>query len=147
MRKFLYYGLYVLILFVLVAFKSKPFINTNNFRVITQGGKQLQSDSVPGLEWDKLEYNFGKITAGEKVETVFHVTNNRKDTMEIENVAGSCGCLVPKWTKGRILPGGKGEVTVRFNSEGKWGKQTRSVAVYTSKGLFTLYLYALIDEN
>ncbi|HRG78669.1 MAG TPA: DUF1573 domain-containing protein, partial [Cyclobacteriaceae bacterium] len=42
----------------------------------------------------------------------------------------TCGCTTPKgWPRDPIMPGGEGELTVAFNSAGKFGKQNKVVTV------------------
>jgi hypothetical protein len=81
------------------------------------------------ITFDKDVHDFGKITQGEMVETSFAFTNTGEADLIISSAKGSCGCTVPEWPKEPIPPGGKGEIRVVFNSEGKSGTQHKQVTI------------------
>jgi Protein of unknown function (DUF1573) len=84
----------------------------------------------PVITWEKVTHDFGDITQGDKVSHVFKFTNTGNEPLVITNVEVTCGCTTPKgWPRDPIMPGGQGEVTVAFNSAGKFGKQNKVVTV------------------
>jgi len=84
----------------------------------------------PVIKWEKLTHDFGDITQGEKVEYTFKFTNAGNQPLVITNVEVTCGCTTPKgWPRDPIMPAGKGDLTVAFNSSGKIGKQNKVVTV------------------
>lgn len=83
----------------------------------------------PTLTFTKKEHNFGVIKEGEKVETIFTFTNTGEADLLISNAAGSCGCTVPEYPKEPIKPGKSGKMKVTFDSNGKPGKQQKSVTI------------------
>lgn len=105
--------------------------------------KQLQ-DSNKTIVWTKSSHDFGTLKQGEMVETDFSFQNTGKDTLTIENVMGSCGCLATSWPKQSILPNQKGSITVKFNSNGKSGQHLKSVTVYSNLGAYYLEIKANI---
>lgn len=105
---------------------------------------KMDDGSVPGISWNEMSHDFGKIHEGDEVETIFSVFNKRKDTLIIENVQGSCGCIVVNWSQVPVLPDSMAGIKVGFHSGGKSGKASKSVSVYTNRGLFTLNLKAEI---
>ncbi len=117
------------------------------FLAICSISAKYVSDNDTLIVWDKMTHDFGDIVQGEVVETNFTLTNNNTDTLIIENVMGSCGCLVNKWPRQPILPKMKGTITVKFNSKGKKGKHYKSVSVYTNKGAYYLSVNANILEK
>lgn len=87
----------------------------------------------PVIAWEKATYDFGDITQGDKVEHVFKFTNTGTEPVVITNVQVTCGCTLPKsWPRDPIQPGGKGEITVAFNSNGKIGKQNKVVTIVSN---------------
>jgi len=60
----------------------------------------------------------------------------------ISKVTASCGCTQPEFSKSPILPGGKSEIHVTFNSEGQVGKQQKIITIQSnaSNGLTTVQL-------
>jgi hypothetical protein len=84
----------------------------------------------PVISWDVLTYDFGDITQGDKVSHVFKFKNTGNEALIITNVEVTCGCTTPKgWPRDPIMPGGEGELTVSFNSAGRFGKQNKVVTV------------------
>lgn len=87
----------------------------------------------PVISWEKKTHDFGDIYQGDKVEHTFYFTNTGNDYLLITNVQVSCGCTTPKgWPRDPIPPGGKGELTISFNSAGKSGKQNKPVTVVSN---------------
>lgn len=86
----------------------------------------------PKITFDKTEHDFGTINEGDIVETIFSFTNNGKSELIILSAKGSCGCTVPEWPKEPILPGEKGEITVKFNSDRKPNKQQKQITLATN---------------
>lgn len=101
----------------------------------TQNPQGQQTPSVPAdgkyptMTFSKKEHNFGTINEGDKVETVFTFTNTGEADLIISNASGSCGCTVPEYPKEPIKPGKTGKMKVTFDSNGKPGKQQKSVTI------------------
>lgn len=83
----------------------------------------------PIIEFDTTEYDFGTIVEGEIIDGVFKVTNKGKVDLVITGVQPSCGCTTPNWTKDPIKPGDVGEIKFSFNSNGRVGKQHKSITI------------------
>ena len=87
----------------------------------------------PVITFEKKVHDFGDIFQGDKVEETFKFTNTGKEPLIITNVQVTCGCTTPKgWPRDPIVPGGKGELTVAFNSAGKMGRQNKVVTVVSN---------------
>lgn len=85
------------------------------------------------ITFEKKTHDFGDIMQGDKVEHTFYFTNTGNEPLIITNVQVSCGCTTPKgWPREPIPPGGKGELTVSFNSAGKNGRQNKPVTVVSN---------------
>lgn len=91
------------------------------------------SQNGPVLTWDKSTHDFGNMVQGDVVEHTFKFTNTGNEPLVITNVQVSCGCTTPKgWPRDPVMPGGKGELTVSFNSAGKMGAQTKPVIIVSN---------------
>ena len=87
----------------------------------------------PVLTWEKSTYDFGDLTQGDKVEHVFKFKNTGNEALIITNIQVTCGCTTPKgWARDPIAPGQSGEITIAFNSLGKFGKQNKVVTVISN---------------
>ncbi len=94
---------------------------------------QAQNQSSAIIEWEKSTHEFGDVIQGEKVEHVFKFTNTGTIPLVITNVLVTCGCTTPKgWPREPIAPGGKGEVTIQFDSKGKNGRQNKVATVVSN---------------
>jgi hypothetical protein len=93
---------------------------------------EAQKDG-PMITFEKKSHDFGDIVQGEKVEHTFSFTNTGNEPLIITNVQVTCGCTTPKgWPRDPIPPGGKGEITVGFNSAGKTGRQHKPVTIVSN---------------
>jgi hypothetical protein len=94
---------------------------------------QTEKKDGPVISWDKKSHDFGDIIQGDKVEHTFYFTNTGNEPLLITNVQVSCGCTTPKgWPRDPIPPGGKGELSISFNSSGKMGKQNKPVTIISN---------------
>jgi hypothetical protein len=90
---------------------------TAAFSQVTATGKQ----DVAVATFDAASFDFGKIKQGVPVNHEFKFTNTGKIPMIITNVAASCGCTTPDWTKDPIPPGGQGFIKATFNAASAGG--------------------------
>lgn len=96
-------------------------------------GQAVEKPYGPIIAWEKATYDFGDMAQGDKVEHIFKFTNTGIEPLVITNVEVTCGCTLPKsWPRDPIMPGGKGEINVAFNSAGKIGKQNKVVTVVSN---------------
>lgn len=86
----------------------------------------------PVLTIEKNTHDFGDIYQGDVVEHTFKFTNTGNQPLLITNIQTSCGCTTPTWPRDPIMPGGKGELKVGFNSAGKMNKQTKTLPIISN---------------
>jgi hypothetical protein len=87
----------------------------------------------PVITFEKKTHDFGDIVQGDKVEHTYYFTNTGNEPLIITNVQVQCGCTTPKgWPRDPIQAGGKGELTISFNSLGKSGRQNKTVTVVSN---------------
>jgi len=104
--------------------------NPGDIRVPASGYDAVDPEDMPAITFDSTAYAMGLIPQGTVVEKTFHFTNTGGSDLLITDVRGSCGCTVGKtWPKKPLKPGEAGEITVSFNSEGRSGKQEKTVSV------------------
>jgi hypothetical protein len=95
--------------------------------------QEQATQNGPVITFEKKTHDFGDIVQGDKVEETFKFANTGSQPLIITNVQVTCGCTVPKgWPRDPIMPGGKAELTVAFNSAGKMGKQSKVVTVVSN---------------
>jgi Protein of unknown function (DUF1573) len=92
-----------------------------------------QTPAGPSITWEKPTHDFGDITQGDKVEHTFKFTNTGTEPLVITNVQVTCGCTTPRgWARDPIPPGEKSEITLGFNSSGKYGRQKKVVTIVSN---------------
>ncbi|WP_159799995.1 DUF1573 domain-containing protein [Flavobacterium sp. MK4S-17] len=108
-----------------------------------------ESGKLPVMKFENLEYDFGTVNEGDKVEHVYTFTNEGSADLIINEVKPSCGCTVPDYTKTPVKPGDSGEIKVTFNTNGKSGNQNKTVTVTsnTEKGTETLKFTANVTPK
>jgi hypothetical protein len=84
------------------------------------------------VEFDKTEYDFGTVAEGTVVETTFMVKNTGKTDLVITDAKATCGCTVPVWPKKPVKVGESAEIQVKFNTNGKPNRQSKTVTLYTN---------------
>jgi len=95
----------------------------------------LKTNQVQGplLSWEKSNYDFGDIRQGEKVEYTFKFYNTGTEPLMITNVTTQCGCTAPKgWPRDPISPGSRGEITLVFDSTGKFGRVNKVATIMSN---------------
>lgn len=95
--------------------------------------EQTEEKKEKVISVDKLTHDFGilKEVNGE-VNTIFKITNNMDQPINLSKVVVSCGCSNSTWTKEPIAPGKTGEVKVTFNPAGQYGPFDKNITVLTS---------------
>lgn len=93
---------------------------------------KVDKGSLPVIQFEDTEHDFGRIIEGESVSYNFNFKNTGKSDLIIAEVSTSCGCTVPSYPKTPIRPGESGVVKVAFNSNGKRGYQSKNVLVVSN---------------
>lgn len=89
----------------------------------------VDSSKVAKMVFEETTFEFGTIDEGEVVKHVFKFKNEGTVPLLISSARSTCGCTVPKWPREPIAPGEGGEISIRFNSDGKKNKQTKPVTI------------------
>ena len=77
---------------------------------------EAQKNPITTIALSESNFAFGKMKKGDHVEHIYEVTNTGKNPLVISQVKPGCGCTVPDFTKEPILPGKKGQITLKFDS-------------------------------
>tara|TARA_B100000809_G_scaffold263627_1_gene317333 strand:+ start:18439 stop:18891 length:453 start_codon:yes stop_codon:yes gene_type:complete len=97
--------------------------------------RDLKSENLAIVSFDKVSYDFGTIDEGDTIETSFIITNTGKSDLLISNAKASCGCTIPTWPKEAIKSGESSPMHVKFNSKGKRNKISKTITLTTNSGL------------
>ena len=95
-----------------------------------------QNAASPMFKFDKGDvHDFGTIPEGPVAEYAFEFKNVGKAPLIIQNASASCGCTTPEWSKEPVLPGKKGKVVVRYNTQGRVGPIDKTVWIQSNAAL------------
>lgn len=89
----------------------------------------IDESKVARIEFDTIVYDFGIVKEGELVTKSFQFTNTGAVSLILYDAKSTCGCTVPEIPKEPVPPGEKGILGVTFNTNGKTGKQSKTVTV------------------
>jgi Protein of unknown function (DUF1573) len=68
------------------------------------------------LKLKETEHDFSKIPQGKPVYYTFEIVNTGKTELKLDNVAASCGCTTPEWSRDAIAPGATAKIKVGYNA-------------------------------
>lgn len=88
--------------------------------------------NAPKIDFNSKVFEFGEITAGQKVEYVFKIMNKGKKDLLIRSAKASCGCTAASPGTNLIKPGEGTDLKVSFDSTGKEGMQNKTVTVISN---------------
>lgn len=95
----------------------------------------------PKVQMSKYEHDFGTFREEDGRQSYnFEIVNAGSSPLVIQNVAASCGCTTPTWTKSPIPPKGKGIVTAMYDPAGRPGPFNKTLTVYTNANPSTVVL-------
>jgi Protein of unknown function (DUF1573) len=89
----------------------------------------IDSTKLAILSFAEASYDFGTVKEGEIVVHKFKFTNIGRGPLVIYDTRSSCGCTIPEAPENAISPGDSGEITIKFNSEGRPGAQRKLVFI------------------
>ena len=87
------------------------------------------TSSLTTIQWIDSIKNLGRITEGQKLQISFRFKNTGTKPLIIQSVRPGCGCTVADYPKEPIAPGGEGEITGSFDSQGRENLQRKEIAV------------------
>jgi len=119
----------------------------NQENVTKAAERDAQAIVFPTITFDKTEHDFGQITNGTPVETVFSYTNSGKSPLVVTDIKSTCGCTVPQgWNREPLMPGASSQFSVKFNGK---GSKTITLTTNTEKGKEQVRISAFVvpDPN
>lgn len=87
--------------------------------------------------------DLGAVAEGPVYIQKFEFVNNGADTLQITEIATSCGCLASHFNESPILPGSKAEISLHYYSQGRPGPIQKSATVHFGGKLSPMVLYLM----
>jgi Protein of unknown function (DUF1573) len=96
---------------------------------IPASASSTSNGKLPKMVFADTNFDFGKITAGDKVTHIFVYKNEGEGDLVISNATASCGCTKPSYTHQVKHPGDTGTISVTFDSSNKSGKVVKAITI------------------
>ena len=109
--------------------QNKPSSNIQNNSSSTT---QNYSGPQPRILVSEEEWDFGKVTRGEKPVHIFNVKNGGEEDLIIEGVKGSCVCIEVSISTNLIKPGESAELKVSYDTTDYVGKDEKHLHIYSN---------------
>lgn len=93
---------------------------------------QKEVEKAPVAVFQDIEFDFGDIKQGEKIEHTFEFKNTGKSNLLIRKIHSTCGCTTVNPKSDIIKSGETSELKAIFNSAGKTGPQSKSIYITTN---------------
>ena len=121
--------IFILIVAVIILGGILVFSNIqNNSSNATQNNSGLQ----PRILVSEDEWDFGKVTQGEKPTHIFIVKNGGEGDLIIEGLKESCPCIEASISTTRIQPGESAELEVSYDTTDYVGKDEKHIHIYSN---------------
>ena len=91
--------------------------------------------AAPVVTTEVLEYDFGEVAQGDKVNYTFRFKNTGDELLEISSVSSSCGCTAALLSSKRIAPGDMGEIKATFDSSRFRGQISKTITLNNNSPL------------
>ncbi|HMC96869.1 MAG TPA: DUF1573 domain-containing protein [Flavobacteriales bacterium] len=105
-------------------------VTTESLNFPASGYEDVDPADLPQLTFDSSNADMGRVIQGTRVDKSYTFTNTGGAPLVITDVRSTCGCTVGKdWPKQPIAPGAGGTISVSFNSEGRSGRQEKTITV------------------
>ena len=106
----------------------------SNSSNVTQNNSTTQNNTgpQPKILVSEEEWDFGKVTRGEKPTHIFTVKNGGEGDLIIEDLKESCACIEASISTTLIQPGGSAELTVSYDTTDYAGKDEKHLHIYSN---------------
>src|SRR5665648_1152623 len=111
------------------------FSNTqNNSSIQNNPSNTTQNNSgpQPKILISEEEWDFGKVTQGEKPTHIFIVKNGGEGDLIIDSLKGSCPCIEASISTNLIKPGESAELKVSYDTTDYVGKDEKHLHIYSN---------------
>ena len=106
-------------------------VTQNNSSSATQNNSGPQ----PRILVSEEEWDFGKVTRGEKPTHIFIVKNEGEGDLIIDSLKESCDCIEASISTTLIQPGGLAELKVSYDTTDYVGKDEKHIHIYSNDPL------------
>lgn len=110
---------------------SKPVIKlTIRGNIIVSENQEKRAGAI--IYFPETQHNFGTVKEGDVLTYNFAIENKGTQPLIIKNVKSSCGCTAALVNEKTINPGQSSSIKVEFDTNGRLGKVTKTIAVISN---------------
>jgi len=112
------------------------------------GDSNSQTPETPktGVSFKETVYNFKTVEYGSDVSHSYIFTNTSNAPVTIKSVTPGCGCTTTEYTKGPIMPGKTGTISIKYDSS-RAGYFAKNVAVVIGDENYTLIFLGTVKPD
>lgn len=121
--------LFFILLSGLLTFACQNVGSSGKVRDIDSSDYDTVTYSGPRIEFESLNYDFGRVYEGEKVGWYFKYKNSGDKNLLLLNATASCGCTLPDYNLEPLAPGDSAYIKLVFDTSGREGRQFKTVKV------------------
>lgn len=108
-------------------------ISSNTLQAQIGGGFGTPASTGSGvIEFEEMEFDFGKVHQGDTVRHIYRFKNTGTADLEILRVKTGCECTSSEWKPGPYKMGASGEIEIIFSTKDKSGPQQKGIVVETN---------------
>ena len=101
---------------------------------VLKRSKLAASINSPQIHFQEVVHDFGKVPQGPQLQYNFKFKNQGAFPLKIDKVQTSCGCTgATVGEKTEYQNNESGEISVTFNTQGREGKQEKTIIVFTNE--------------
>jgi hypothetical protein len=102
--------------------------------------------SPPQITFASPVHDFGEIEQGAKINYAFAFSNRGAVDLTIDRMRAGCGCDATVDTERVVPPGGTAHVSVRCDTTTSFGRQRRTVSVYSNDPVTPVSVVRLVGN-
>ena len=122
----------IIVLGGVLVFSTTRNNSTSAIQNYSSSTTQNNSGPQPRILVSEEEWDFGKVTRGEKPTHIFIVKNGGEGDLIIEGVKESCPCIEASISTTRIKPGESAELKVSYDTTDYVGKDEKHLHIYSN---------------
>ena len=101
---------------------------------------------APVINFPNINYEFGEVKAGIKIQHDFMFTNSGKTDLIIRKVKSNCDCAIVSIEKKILKPGESSKIGCQFYTEGLEGDQQKTITVICNDPHHSSILLSIIGQ-
>lgn len=103
------------------------------FHIVAQPSNNNLKESFAKLTFASTTVDYGLVSKGSTPTRTFSFKNTGNAPLLITDAKASCGCTIPSFPQGAVMPGESSEITVRYDTN-RVGVISKSITISSNAG-------------